>query len=247
MQTSASIDKIAPALVKAQAELKHALKDSTNPHFKSKYADLGSVWAAVKPALTKHELAALQDCGALDGAVSVGTRLIHSSGQWLAFDPVIIPLSKRDAQGVGSALTYARRYSLSAALGVVADEDDDGNAASNGNGADAHDPTKVKNPPGRSAIASEIREHVREFHACTDGDTLLAYINSPAFKKFAVRVCCDYPNDWMGPEDNSGLSGVLAQVGEQLGIADDVDNYISKVEAKRREKQQAVQHMQAAQ
>jgi hypothetical protein len=94
---------------------------------------------------------------------------------------------------------------------------------------------KVKNPPGRSAVSAEVREHIREFNACGDGDTLLAYINSPAFKKFAFRVCCDYPNDWLGPEDNSGLSGSLASVAEQLGCGKDVLTYISNAELKRAE------------
>lgn len=94
-----------------------------------------------------------------------------------------------------------------------------------------------KSPPGRSAVAVQVREHVREFNACADGDTLLAYINSNDFKKFAWRVCCDYSNDWLGPEDNSGLSGALAAAGAQLGNADEVQNYIKRMEAERAKRQ----------
>src|SRR4051812_19140438 len=130
MQTSSEINLVAAAVVKAQGEIKSAVKDATNPHFKSKYADLGAVWDAARAALKANDLAALQDAVSNDGAVGVRTRLLHKSGQWMEFEPAMIPLSKRDAQGMGSALTYGRRYSLSAALGVVADEDDDGAAAS---------------------------------------------------------------------------------------------------------------------
>lgn len=94
---------------------------------------------------------------------------------------------------------------------------------------------KIKSPPGRSAVAAEVREHIREFNACGDGDTLLAYINAASFKKFAFRVCCDYPNDWLGPEDNSGLSGSLASIADKLGCGSDVQTYIKTAEAKRAE------------
>lgn len=229
MQSSELIDKIAPALVKAQGELKHALKDSTNPHFKSKYADLGSVWAAVKPALMKHELAALQDCGALENHVSVGTRIIHSSGQWLAFDPVIIPLSKKDAQGVGSALTYARRYSLSAALGVVADEDDDGNAASRG--ADAQsipEPDKVKNAPGISKAKTWVAEFIRDGMACDNGGAFMELCKGT--RSHWVKICGVYPNLYQGP-DGSGLRGEAQKVATIMECRDEFDLFVANVES----------------
>lgn len=105
----------------------------------------------------------------------------------------------------------------------------------------ANSPKPDKSPPGRSAVTVEIREHIREFNACADGDTLLAYINSNDFKKFAWRVCCDYEKDWLGPEDNSGLSGSLAQIGNQLGCGDDVQNYIKRMEAERLKRKQPQQ------
>ena len=229
MQTSTMIDKIAPALVKAQGDLKHALKDSTNPHFKAKYADLGSVWAAVKPALMKHELAALQDCGALDGAVSVGTRIIHSSGQWLAFDPVIIPLTKKDAQGVGSALTYARRYSLSAALGVVADEDDDGNAAVGGNGADAqHEPPPVKNAPGVAKARTWVSEFIRDAMGCENKGAFMEMCQGT--RTHWVKICGVYPGLWTGP-DGSGLRGEAQKIATIMQTRDAFDAFVKEIEA----------------
>lgn len=242
MQTSDSIDKIAPALVKAQGDLLHAVKDSNNDAFKRggkalKYADLAAVWDAVKPALSANKLAALQDVVSNENGMGVRTRILHESGQWIEFDPPIIPLTKRDAHGAGSALTYGRRYSLSAALGVVADDDDDGNAAAKSQG----DATTRKNPPGRSAAVNDVRAAVREMHACGDADSLLAYINTDDFKRFAFKICRDFPNDWLGPEDSSGLSGSLAHVGIQLGCEAETTDYIARMESAARSKQQAAE------
>jgi hypothetical protein len=116
------------ALVAAQAEMENASKDSNNPFFKSKYADLNSVMGAVKPAFAKHGLGFVQICHDAEDAAKVETMIIHVSGQTLSCGAVSVPVSKGDAQGYGSALTYARRYSLAAAAGVGA-EDDDANAA----------------------------------------------------------------------------------------------------------------------
>ena len=127
MNKSDSIAAIAPALIKAQLEIKAALKDSTNPHFRSKYADLSSVVDAVKVPLLKNGIAFLQGVhDAVDG-VAVETFLLHTSGEWLS-STMRIPAVKQDAQGYGSAITYGRRYGLQSMCGVPA-EDDDGNAA----------------------------------------------------------------------------------------------------------------------
>jgi hypothetical protein len=124
---SDSITTIAPALHKAQGQIKAALKDSTNPHFKSKYADLSSVIEAVKPALQLNGITFLQGVhDAVDG-VAVETMLLHTSGEWIS-SVMRIPAVKQDAQGYGSAITYGRRYGLQSMCGVPA-EDDDGNAA----------------------------------------------------------------------------------------------------------------------
>lgn len=129
MNHSEAIDTIAAALSKAQGEIKPALKDSTNPHFKSHYADLASVWAACRKALSDHGLSVVQDAVTLEAGVAVVTRLLHASGQWIEFGPLVVPAQKNDAHGVGSAISYGKRYALSAALGIVGEEDDDGNEA----------------------------------------------------------------------------------------------------------------------
>ena len=112
----------------AFAKIEGAIKGKTNPAFRSKYADLSSVVDAIKPALSEHGLWFRQITHPADGGVCVETVIHHSSGESLACGPLFVPASKQDAQGFGSALTYCRRYSLMAAFGVPA-EDDDGNAA----------------------------------------------------------------------------------------------------------------------
>jgi hypothetical protein len=122
------MEAISKALVKAQAAMSHAAKDAKNPHFKSAYSSLASVIDAVRPALSSNGLAFVQKLHTADGGVSVETVLIHESGQELSCGTLFIPATKQDAQGYGSAISYAKRYSLQAALGI-ASEDDDGQAA----------------------------------------------------------------------------------------------------------------------
>jgi hypothetical protein len=129
MLTSDLINEIAAACAKAQLELRPAVKDATNPAFRSKYADHAAIVEASK-VYAKYGVAVWQDVTTSEAGAEVTTRLAHSSGQWVQFGPLAVPMSKRDAHGVGSATTYAKRYGLSAALGISADEDDDGNAAS---------------------------------------------------------------------------------------------------------------------
>jgi hypothetical protein len=130
MNKSESIAALAAALAKAQGQIKVALKDSANPFYKSRYADLTSVWAACREPLSTNGLSVVQipfDTG--NESVGLETILLHESGEFIT-GQVSAPLMKLDPQGVGSALTYLRRYGLSAMVGIVADDDDDGNAAS---------------------------------------------------------------------------------------------------------------------
>jgi len=127
MKTSESLKEIAPSLCRAQAKIKTALKDTSNPFFKSKYADLTSIIDACKDALNGEGISFLQGARTSDNGVVVETLLLHVSGEWIS-EALEMPVSKSDAQGVGSAITYGRRYGLQAMVGVPA-EDDDGNAA----------------------------------------------------------------------------------------------------------------------
>jgi len=121
------IANLASALSAAQAEIKGAVRDSLNPHFKNKYADLASVWDACRKPLTDHGLSVVQFTKVVGGESVLYTRLLHVSGDYIeGFTPLL--MGKQDMQALGSAITYARRYGLSAMVGI-SPEDDDGNAA----------------------------------------------------------------------------------------------------------------------
>jgi hypothetical protein len=122
------MNKIAAALVKAQKAFGPALKSATNPHFKSRYADLAACVDAVMGSLNAAGIALIQRTSEDATGVTVETVFIHESGEMLECGKLHVPAAKQDPQGYGSALTYARRYSLMAACGI-APEDDDGNAA----------------------------------------------------------------------------------------------------------------------
>ena len=129
MLQSESVKELNTALAKAQGELFAAKKDSINPHFKSKYADLASVWEACREALSSNGLSVTQMPAEFQNNImTLVTRLSHSSGEWLE-QTMTCPVGKPDPQGIGSCLTYMRRYALAAVVGVYQD-DDDANSAS---------------------------------------------------------------------------------------------------------------------
>lgn len=132
MQKSDTIAELAKALAAAQGEIENAGKNASNPHFKSRYADLAEVLNTVRPVMSKHGISISQFPAFESGIASVETIVMHTSGEWMT-GISSAPVTKQDAQGVGSALTYLRRYSLAAIAGI-AQEDDDGNGAVGGNG-----------------------------------------------------------------------------------------------------------------
>jgi hypothetical protein len=133
VRMSPTFSKLATALAKAQLKMSNASKDQTNPAFKSKYADLAAVREACMPPMNENGIAVIQTPSANDVyAVTVVTLLIHESGEWLE-NSLTVRAAKQDAQGIGSAITYLRRYQLLSIAGIAPDDDDDGNGAS-GNG-----------------------------------------------------------------------------------------------------------------
>lgn len=124
MEHSEQINELAAALAKAQAEMGNAKKSSNNPYFKSKYADLAEVLDTCREALSKNCLSVVQPVGTVnDKTIEVHTMLMHSSGQWIS-STMNIPMVKLDPQAAGSAITYARRYSLAAMVGIAQADDD---------------------------------------------------------------------------------------------------------------------------
>lgn len=130
MRTSDTVAKIASALSAFQADVKDPRRDGQNPHFRSKYVQIDGLLDAVRPTLSKHGLSVIQSTGGDGQTITVTTMILHTSGEYIETDALSLKAQRADPQGAGSAITYGRRYSLSAALGVAWDDDDDGNAAS---------------------------------------------------------------------------------------------------------------------
>jgi hypothetical protein len=128
MEKSEALEKLGEALAKAQGQIQDAKKDSDNPFFKSHYADLASVWEACRKPLSDNGLAVIQSIEVKEGKRFVSTMLLHSSGQFIASE-LDLTMKEETMQSIGSAITYARRYSLSALVGVAPDDDDDGEGA----------------------------------------------------------------------------------------------------------------------
>ena len=164
MDKSESIKSLAIALNKAQGEMGGAAKGANNPFFKSKYADLGSVVQAIKEPFANNGLSYVQLPVEDNGRIGIETILMHVSGEWLS-GSFTVQLSKQDAQGAGSAITYCRRYSLQSVAGIPS-EDDDGNAASK---------QQTKKPtPDDLSWAKAIR----------DGNAKIEDLNDPVYRSY---------------------------------------------------------------
>jgi hypothetical protein len=161
MLSSQNIAALSKALSIAQGKLGDAAKSSFNPGFKSKYADLAEVLQTIRPIASAEGLSFVQGVSYTDGFAQVTTRLMHSSGEYIE-DQLCIPVTKKDAQGLGSALTYGRRYSIAAMFGIAQDDDDGNSAVSK-----AKTEPKALGDRGRQAPHSESNEAPPE--VATDG------------------------------------------------------------------------------
>lgn len=157
---SETIIKLSKSLVETQKELKQPLKDAKNPFFKSEYVPLENVAEAITQTATKYGLAFSQHATTTEsGNVSVGTIVFHESGEYIEYPPLILKPENTKPQSIGSAITYAKRYALSAIFGITSDKDDDGNKA-NGNGEPQKQPQKrnQKQAPQNEPNVHEIVE-----------------------------------------------------------------------------------------
>lgn len=214
MQRSESIAAIAAALAKAQGAIEGAVKGNTNPAFRSKYADLGAVWDAIREPLSGNGLSVLQQLSTEESRVACTTIILHSSGEWIEFAPFIVPVSKADAQGFGSAATYCRRYSLMAAVGI-APIDDDGEIAV-GRGA-AQKPTQasasVKKPdapsiaPERAVIVRRVADACIAAHAA--GDDWKCYEEASSITDTDERLVL-----WSHLHDHSKVRSTIKRMAE---------------------------------
>jgi hypothetical protein len=178
---SEGIMKIGAALSKFQGKIQPVIKDATNPFFKSNYANLATIWAAIREQLAANEMAILQEPSTLSGRLVMTTTLIHSSGEYFR-SSVEFPILKNDAQGIGSAITYARRYALQSITGI-APEDDDGNAAS-GKQQDNKQPAKQPIAP----VQAKTLEKKQKL-------TIEAIAAKKAYQYDAVKMGGLYPSE----------------------------------------------------
>jgi len=190
------------AMANAFAEIEAVSKDKVNPHFKSKYADLGSVIEALRPILAAHHLYFIQRCEPSEDGVIVHTVGRHISGSEIDFGKLYVPANKRDAQGFGSALTYARRYALVTAFGVPT-EDDDGNAASR---AASDRPTTGETAPRKTHLngpydtVPKLEKAAKEFVRTLNGMSTLAEFDElrddKEVQEFVAQCKRDLPGWW---------------------------------------------------
>jgi len=209
MTSSNDLDKIAPALAAFQSEVSNPKKTADNPFFKSKYADLDEIINTVRPTLSAHGLFVIQSPEGEGSAAKVTTRIMHTSGQWLE-GTISLTAVKADPQGMGSAITYARRYSLAAFLGLAQD-DDDGNSASGK--TTAREPTKPSTKPALSPQAP-IGKTLEDGMKQRCGDIVKALGLDKATSAAILMAHCgkqqavDGKNHWIGVD----WAGVLAEL-----------------------------------
>lgn len=206
---------LAASMALAFAEIEGATKAATNPHFGKKYADLGAVIDAIKPALIKQSLFFVQCPEPSQGGVTITTILCHASGEQMDLGKLFVPADKNDAQKYGSALSYARRYALMTAFGVPA-EDDDGNAAARSapradpapqtrqEAIAAHRDDPFPNGPAKNKTQCKDmgRELWSEVEGCGDEDELVALLE--AKKDLIEQIQKGLPAWWGGGKDREG-------------------------------------------
>jgi hypothetical protein len=215
MERSENIGDLAGALAKAQGAIKGAAKGKENPFYKSSYADLACVMEACREALSKNAIAVIQSTQFDGDGKWIETILAHSSGQWISSRYPVKPV-KDDPQGLGSAVTYARRYSLMALVGIVAeDEDDDGNMASGktaGNSSTAPEPAKR---PVAPKPTEEAKRWAKDAEAAVRGCGTLTELrawetkNDPALQRLSKLDTTLF----------DGVMGVLADTYERLTVS----------------------------
>jgi hypothetical protein len=161
MKMSETISQLATALAKAQGEIDDATKKGINPAFRSKYADLAAVRGVIREPLAVNDLSIMQFPRTIQGGVEVETMIVHKSGEFMS-ETLFMPVNKYDAHGIGSGITYARRYGLMSLLCLAAD-DDDGNAAVEKAPAKEQAPKKdILTKEERAALATAAMENAKQ-------------------------------------------------------------------------------------
>ena len=169
MKTSEQTNELFKALATFQKEVKQPKKDADNPFFKSKYVPLENVVEVIHEAASKVGLSELTYPAQEGDHVGVGVIITHESGQYIEFPPILMKPDKNTPQGIGSAITYARRYALSSAFGIASETDDDGNSAS-GNGTNKQTKPKPKVKTATAAQIKQLKDALNEYAKVTGND-----------------------------------------------------------------------------
>jgi len=185
MDKSESVKEIAMALNKLQKVLSPVKKDAVNPYFKSKYATLDTIWEMLRKPLTDNGLSVTQTLHKIEETTYLETTLLHTSGEWISGAMPLNP-TKDDPQGLGSAISYARRYSLSALLGVVSDEDDDGEKATD-KPAPQQPKAATPKPPRDAPQPVQEKTNTNPQDADIPGMKTLTDMQKVVYKEFGVQ------------------------------------------------------------
>lgn len=223
---SNQLNELFTALAKAQCALQAAPKDKPNPFFKSRYADLAGIWDACRQALADNGLAVIQSPSTTpEGDIVVTTLLGHSSGQWIESRLRLTPI-KRDPQAAGSAITYGRRYGLTAMIGVVSDEDDDGNAASQPTDRAGASPAKAPprppkpTPPAKKPDTPEAARRRAIYAAITKAGLNSDHVKAGMRDQYGIETTNAIPQDKFQTIMDELVQ--LAEIGRRLAEAEQV-------------------------
>lgn len=193
MNKSEDIKELASALSKFQAEVKNPQNsetvkvDTSKGSYKYKYAPLDEILSLVRPLLGKNGLSVVQPASSDGAEVTVVTLLLHSSGQWMEFEPLKLKADRNTAQGIGSAITYGRRYALSGILGISSEDDDDGQAAvGKSNEYKSQSKNQNSKPSGKDKDKSEAKLKCSDCNA-----DITAAVDTFSTKKYGKSLCRD--------------------------------------------------------
>ncbi len=192
MQKSESIAELAKHLAMFQAEVTNPANTADNPFYKSKYAPLNEILNLVRPILTRYGLSVIQVPSGDGENISISTVLLHESGEWIEFPPLVLKADKVTAQGAGSAITYGRRYALSAILGISSEDDDDGNHASGQNqqSQKQHSNNKQKQPENQQNQQQAPQQKANQNLICSGcGKEITQAEHDFSIKKYGGPLC----------------------------------------------------------
>ncbi len=241
MQKSETISELAKALSKMQGELKSVSKDSTNPFYKMRYASLDAIWDTVRKPLSSNGLSVIQTTYELEDKIYLETVLLHTSSEWVS---TYLPINalKQEPQAIGSAITYARRYSLSAILGISADEDDDAE------GTTEHEKKKEKITPSQQPKPQAdkgipgkehwCKEHNCEFRRFEKGDSHWyshsigdtgKWCNEEKKSKPVEKLTPEQAEELFGPDAKAQKPPATPQEGQQTASEPKADDVLALI------------------